>query len=644
MEVAVYPGAENQQEVLTRFRATTCFDAFARYEVLLPWKESHPPLQNNRATAERRLENTRKKLINDKLLEDYEKVFDECISEGIIETVPKDELDNVAYYMPHRHVVKEGSTTRIRPVFDASARDKQHPSLNQCLETGPNLIELIPSLILRFREKRVGVIADIRKAFLQISVASKERNVVRFLPFLLGATIERHLEPEIKRTQSEEKEAILRKLKTSFYVDNCVTSVDSVGELECFRETATTAMARGGFDLRGWEHSNDSDDALTTAVLGLTWNKTLDTLQLSDTILVPELPSKITKRTILSVTQRVFDPLGMDTAVGDEVKNEFLQWHHDLPLLREVNIRRWALGEERDSLSLHLFVNASKDAYAAVIYARTASANGVQAAFVEAKSRVAPKERAMIPRLELLAATVGARLLKSVVSSLSRPGIETYCWSDSTIALAWIQREKQWATFVFNRVREIRQLTESRSWRHIPGEQNPADLPSRGCTARQLIDSRWIEGPEWLKLPATRWPDANWDADEEQVDQELPKTVKKKEKIVTPVVEPSHTLSSIERDHEVVSPAWYLKRFSKYDHIVRLVAWIQRFLNNCRRKKGNLDEGELTGRHIDVAESTLLRISQQESFADKRDRRLSSMTIYEDKSGLLSLKTLVENR
>lgn len=69
----------------------------------------------------------------------------------------------------------------MRPVFDASAKSKDGVSLNQCLETGPNLIELIPSMLLRFREKKIGVISDIEKAFLQISVTPKDRNVLRFL-------------------------------------------------------------------------------------------------------------------------------------------------------------------------------------------------------------------------------------------------------------------------------------------------------------------------------------------------------------------------------------------------------------------------------------------------------------------------------
>ncbi|KAJ8948004.1 hypothetical protein NQ318_011891 [Aromia moschata] len=87
------------------------------------------------------------------------------------------------HYLPHRPVVKSCSlTTKIRPVFDASAHENGKPSLNHCLGKRPNLIELIPSMLLKFGENK-GIITDIKKTFLQISVHEKDRDycVLRFL-------------------------------------------------------------------------------------------------------------------------------------------------------------------------------------------------------------------------------------------------------------------------------------------------------------------------------------------------------------------------------------------------------------------------------------------------------------------------------
>jgi len=170
-----------QAEVKTLFRNTTKINSEKRYEVLLPWKENHPILQDNREVAEKRLKSTTKKLYQENLYEEYETVFNNWLSGGIIEKVPESEVRSEGYYLPHRHVVKEGSTTRIRPVFNASAKMKDSSSLNQCLETGPNLLELIPAMLHRFRERKIGVSADIAKAFLQISISQSDRDVLRFL-------------------------------------------------------------------------------------------------------------------------------------------------------------------------------------------------------------------------------------------------------------------------------------------------------------------------------------------------------------------------------------------------------------------------------------------------------------------------------
>ncbi|GFT44610.1 DUF1758 domain-containing protein [Trichonephila clavipes] len=80
-----------------------------------------------------------------------------------------------------RPVIKlDSATTKIRPVFDASAREKGKPSLNDCLYKGVNLIELIPDILDRFRIYPVGIAADIEKAFLMLSVAPKDRDYLRF--------------------------------------------------------------------------------------------------------------------------------------------------------------------------------------------------------------------------------------------------------------------------------------------------------------------------------------------------------------------------------------------------------------------------------------------------------------------------------
>ena len=177
-----------------------------------------------------------------------------------------------------------------------------------------------------------------------------------------------------------------------------------------------------------------------------------------------------------------------------DIENPFIQWFQGLALLAELEIPRKMFGDlKRGSLTFHVLVDASQVAYGAAIFARTQTQKSVEVMLVKAMSRVAPNEVVTIPRLELLAATMRARLMDFIAKSLQIEQIEKYYWSDSTTELSWIQQENQWATFVWNRIQEIRQLTDSRQWRHVRGEMNPANLPSRGCTIKQLLESKWWE-------------------------------------------------------------------------------------------------------------------------------------------------------
>ncbi|GFX15068.1 CCHC-type domain-containing protein [Trichonephila clavipes] len=301
-----------------------------------------------------------------------EKERREWLAEGVIEEIPGKELPVRTHYLPHRPVIKETSATssmKIRPVFDASAKINNHPSLNDCLETGNNLIVSVPAILARFRLKPIGVISDIRRAFLQISLHEKDQDFVRFLwydnegnirtyrharvafgvtssPFLLMAVINYHLLKEsVKERYSEE---FLKKSQDSFYVDNCVTSVQNNAELRIFVESTTNVMKEGMFDLRGWESSAIFSESTTSLVLGLIWDKNSDTLEIDSESLKFDEKEKITKRKILSLVSRVFDPIGFlapvmiqpkillqaswktkeawDDEVNDEIRKKFLKW------------------------------------------------------------------------------------------------------------------------------------------------------------------------------------------------------------------------------------------------------------------------------------------------------------------------------
>ena len=123
-------------------------------------------LQDNEKLARVRFESLSRRLARDNsdLAGRYDSVLQEMENERIIEEVPVDEKvsPHPTYYMPHHPVIKESSSsTKVRPVFDASAAGRNGASLNDCMEAGPNLMPSLPEILIRFRRRKIGLTADI---------------------------------------------------------------------------------------------------------------------------------------------------------------------------------------------------------------------------------------------------------------------------------------------------------------------------------------------------------------------------------------------------------------------------------------------------------------------------------------------------
>ena len=104
---------------------------------------------------------TTTKLLAKNMYKEYEKIFMDWIKGKNVDEIPLIEVKSYTHYLPYYPVIKESSSTNLyNSVFDASAKFVKQPYLNQCLHSGPNLIELIPDILLHFR-KRFRVIADI---------------------------------------------------------------------------------------------------------------------------------------------------------------------------------------------------------------------------------------------------------------------------------------------------------------------------------------------------------------------------------------------------------------------------------------------------------------------------------------------------
>lgn len=674
---------QRNKETKEHFSKTVTRQEDGRYQVALPWANGKQIIPNNFEVAAKRLTSTTKKLKAIGMYGTYNDLLKQWEKENFIDRI---EMDNplvvkFGHFIPHHAVYKpESKTTPVRPVFDASCKSGRHPSLNECLEKGPNLIELLPTTIIRFREHRIGVLADIRKAFQMIEVHGDDQYSLLFLwweddsctkmvvfkhkrvvfglkssPFILAAIIEKHLDD----VSTEDKELAM-KLKKSLYVDNSVTSVDSVEDYRQFKSKAIKLMADAQMELRQWESSwmeseseaVEQSDEMVTSVLGLKWCKKTDTLFCAS---FPVMPDQLTRRTLLATINKIYDPMGIlspalvwpklilqmtwklklswDESLLPDLEHRFKKWCGAYNYLEKIRIPRFMKGEsyskESSKEQLHVFCDASALAYAAVVFMRTKNEDGVTVQLVQSKARVAPIGRVTIPRLELIGCNIGARLGSSVKSTLEKD-IPCFYWSDSTTALAWINRNDEWGTFVGNRVREILTTAKAIQWKYVPGKLNPADLPSRGCSQKQLLDSIWWEGPSWLKRPSSEWPSQSYCVNEDEVNSERKK-----------IVQEEMSLSNIPT---IVDQPWFAKKNS-YIINLRGVAWLKRFRHNSLAGKNNVEKkiGPLSIHEIFEAEDLMIRLVQQQTFQPNM-KFIAGLRVTEDNGNYVVVTKILNRR
>ncbi|UYV81516.1 hypothetical protein LAZ67_20001410 [Cordylochernes scorpioides] len=631
----------------THFKETVKREESGRYIVSLPWIAGHPPVPGKM------------------LYEKYDTIFEEWEKEKFIEEV-EDKWEECSYF-PHRPVLKDSRTTPIRPVFDASCKKKGLPSLNQCLEKGDNLIELIPDLLLRFRLGKYGIIADIRKAFLQIQVREEYREFLRFLwwkkdqktlkfyrhcrlvfgltssPFLLAATIKYHLSlPQFQDNRCAEL------LARSFYVDNCILSLSPTHDVKKFTKESSDIMMQAKFELRDWMWNEpgitEQDPA---SILGMKWHLQTDTIAINvQSLKNIDEEKSITKGSILSACHRIFDPIqftcpatikikkmvqdawkenkSWDEPLNEDRRVEFIKWRKQALELDLIKIPRWIL-PIKGRTTLHVFCDASAIAYATVIFMRIENASVIVVRFFETRNRLATIKRITIPRLELLACLIGARLLVHVLENLEESPEKIQCWTDSSLAIYWIQQQENWAQFVSNRVKEITTLTKSEDWNHVAGEHNPADLPFRGESPSKFIKSGWWEGPKWLQEKKEDWPVSKVQYDLEAIEEERRKTVVAGFVAKKPEENPWYP-NLYEGQREVT-----------LTQILRVIAWMLRFKPS--EYKGDIISQE----ELDSAEKSLVKIIQSESIGEE-DPKMKQLHAFQDKEGLWRVKTRITLR
>lgn len=270
-------GLPDESSVHDKFEETVKFTG-ERYEVDLLWKESHPMLPDNFDLSAARLHHLVRKLQTDKdLLREYNELIRYRVASEIVEEVLADSnpVTGKVHYFPHHPVIRrDKETTKVRIVYDASAR-KSGPSLNGCLYTGHSLIHKIMDILVRFRFHKVALVSDVEKAFHQVSIAPEDRDVLWFLwiddatspeprivvyrftrtvfgfncsPFLLNASMSHHIQQYYQTTLP-----LFERFLLSLYVDDFSGVANTTPEAYQLYLKSRARMAEGGFNLRKWQ-------------------------------------------------------------------------------------------------------------------------------------------------------------------------------------------------------------------------------------------------------------------------------------------------------------------------------------------------------------------------------------------------------
>ncbi|GBO28678.1 hypothetical protein AVEN_185716-1 [Araneus ventricosus] len=235
-----------------------------------------------------------------------------------------------------------------------------------------------------------------------------------------------------------------------------------------------------------------------------------------------------------------------------------------LSTINTLNISRYILLDYALKIELHGFADASEKAYGAAIYVRCLSNSGeISTNLLCSKSRIAPLKSVTILRLELCAAVLLEKLAQKTITSMKISFHSTVLWTDSTIVLAWIQKDPSvLKPFVRNRVSAIQNLTEISAWKHVPSKENRADIISRGIDPEKIQDCNlWWFGPSFLQDHSVVSPCVCSDInDNELYQREFKKT-------------PTDPVCLVVQGQEMLP---IINNCSSFTRLQRVIGWIKR--------------------------------------------------------------------
>ena len=620
-----------ESRVVKHFKENHTRTADGKFIVPLPIKEEAGVLGESRSTAVRRFLSLERSLRLKGQFGQFAEVIQEYFDMGHAEQVPPSSMhlsQEKTFYLPMHAVRKSSSTTtKIRAVFDASAKSSSGTSLNDLLLVGPTVHPTLIDVLLRFRTHRVALTTDVSRMYRAVLLPESDRDLHRFVwrrsnseplqdyrmtrvtfgvsssSFAANMCVKQNA-----LDLAQEFPLASEAVHNSFYVDDGLTGADTIDEALKLQNELQTLFSRAGFLLRKWNTSElavlkniptelrdsstiqeISEADVYTRTLGIEWNARGDYFRLT----VGEAPSSecLTKRKLVSEIAKIYDVLGWfapstvcmkillqrvwerkiewDELVPPEILETWEQWRSELAVLTTVHLPRYYYPKSSKvtSVQLHGFSDASENAYAGVVYLRSVDeSNHIHVSLITSKTKVSPIKRLTIPRLELCGANFLADVLDHVRRVLDIPIDHIHAWTDSTIVLSWLEgNPRRFKTYVGNRVSRIIDVIPPTRWKHVRSQDNPADCASRGMLPSQLVDHNlWWYGPDWLQLDASHWPKSPGLEQVQEADELYTSS-------------PVALIAVIQME-----PVIPIDHFSSFSKLVRVTAWINRFIFNCQ--------------------------------------------------------------
>ena len=540
-------------------------DEHGHYELPIPFKDTKQVMPDNRPYALRRLNSLEKKLEKVGISEKYQAQFQSMIDDGFMELVPVQDLersDGRVWYLPHFDVIKPDKPGKIRIVMDAKC-EFEGVCLNKLCYQGPDLCNKLFDILLRFREYYSAWSADVKAMYLQVRIPRDQRDMLRVLWKVNGRVVEYRMTSHIfggiwcsasstfalRRAAQDAKasQEVMNVVNNAFYVDDALKSVlDAVKQK---REPADTRDALIQYQFQLTKFQGTREDLLQdispeeraspiktiesedhTKALGLHWNMSTDEFYYDRKVL--EGMQVTSRRTLLSATAKLYDPIGLlapiivtgklifqratqlkldwDAPLPVDLRDQWEEWYAGLENLQDLRFPRAMLRENIDGvrIEIHHFSDASEKAYGCAAYIRAIYPSGeITVNLLCAKGRVAPISLVTIPRLELMSAHLAAKIDVVLRQQLTINIASSHFWSDSTVTLHYIRNTTlRLQTFVANRVGFIHNNTPTHAWHHVRTDVNVADIISRGVKTVEELPLTWINGPTFLSQEESLWP------------------------------------------------------------------------------------------------------------------------------------------